>query len=180
MKSGKTSKLLYVIDGYIYSGKKVLYVNSTVDTRDTFRGHGAVSSHSTLYIVSTASFDQCKVSTLEEVDVSGYDAVVVDECQFFPDLVTTCLKWVRSGKDVTVGGLNLDYRGLPFGQTLALLNYATKERKLYGCCEVCKRLGLGRGRNSTHTYRKNQSDSLVMIDDSQYVACCFYHFENYC
>lgn len=177
MKSGKTSKLLYVIDGYIYSGKKVLYINSTLDTRSSFNGNDSVSSHRTLYIAGGRGFDQTKTKNLVDVNVEGYEAVVIDECQFFPDLITFCLILMRSGKEVIVGGLDLDYRGEPFGQTLSLLRYATKARKLYGCCEICEREGLRAGRNSTHTRRKCDGD-LVLIDDAKYEACCFFHFEN--
>lgn len=179
MKSGKTSKLLSLVDGCIYSGKNVLYVSSVLDTREIFNGHEAVSSHRLHFIPTSTTFHQIKVDLLEEVKYDTYDTIFVDECQFFKDLVVTCLKWIRNGVDVVVAGLDLTYEGTPFGQTLNLVQYATHVKKLYGCCEVCKRLGYKMSPNSTHTYRLGKTSDLIVIDDSRYEVCCFYHFENY-
>lgn len=179
MKSGKTSKLLSLVDGCIYSGKKVLYVSSRLDTREIFNGHEAVSSHRLHFVSAATSFEQIKVDRLEEVKYESYDTIFVDECQFFDDLVVTCLKWLRSGVEVGVAGLDLTYEGKAFGQTLSLIQYATFVKKLYGCCEVCKRLGYKMPPNSTHTYRRGTGSDLILIDDSRYEACCFYHFENH-
>lgn len=176
MKSRKTSRLLYIIDGYICRGKKVLYINSSLDTRESMFGFSCVSSHNKLPQPLNC-FDQIKVSELSGVNVHDYDFIAVDECQFFSDLVDVVLCWIRQGKDVTAVGLDLDYEAKPFGQTLLLAQFASTVKKLKGFCDECVRNGSTKNPNSTHTKRITSSKEKILIGDSNYEASCLYHFE---
>ena len=176
MKSRKTSRLLYIIDSYICRGKKVLYINSSLDTRESIFGFPCVSSHHKLP-QPLNNFDQIKVASLSQINGEDYDFIAVDECQFFPDLVDVVLTWIREGIDVTAVGLDLDYEGNPFGQTLLLARYASTSKKLKGYCEECVRNGSTQVPNSTHTKRITSSKEKILIGDSNYEASCLYHFE---
>src|SRR4051812_41413347 len=53
---------------------------------------------------------------------SGVDVVGIDEAQFFdPEIVTVCEKLAARGVRVIVAGLDMDYRGRPFGPVPDLL-----------------------------------------------------------
>lgn len=80
-------------------------------------------------------------STLAEVDVTEYHVIGVDEAQFYPDLVTTVLEWVRQGKHVRVVGLDGNFKmekfGSEFGQILHLIPAADSAVKLSATCVKC-------------------------------------------
>ena len=177
MKSRKTSRLLYIIDSYICFKKRVLYINSSVDTRETLSVLSCISSHNK-FLCPSITFDQIKVTNLSEIgNAADYDFIAVDECQFFEDLVVVVMKWIRNGVNVSVAGLDLDYEGNPFGQTLQLARNACTQKKMKGYCEECIRNGETLIRNSTHTKRVGVSKEKILIDDSKYEASCFFHFE---
>ncbi len=68
------------------------------------------------------------------------DTIVIgiDEVQFFHPAIVSCIyKLVEQGKRVIVAGLDLDFRGLPFGCMPALLALADAVTKLKAVCINC-------------------------------------------
>jgi thymidine kinase len=64
--------------------------------------------------------------------------VAIDEAQFFsPELVQVCQELADQGKRVIVAGLDMDFRGEPFGCMPELLAVAEKVDKLQAICMVC-------------------------------------------
>lgn len=95
--------------------------------------------------------------TLEAVAVSGVEeiqsrlrddtrVVAIDEAQFFPDaLVELTDRWADEGRRVLIAGLDLDFRGEPFGPMPELLSRAEVVEKLTAICSC--------GRAATRTQR---------------------------
>lgn len=72
--------------------------------------------------------------------VKSNDATVVgiDEAQFFaPELISVVCTLIHDKKRVIVAGLDLDFRGAPFGCMPALLAIADKVTKLHAICTEC-------------------------------------------
>lgn len=70
--------------------------------------------------------------------VKDNDVVGIDEVQFFSnEIVDIILKFIDEGKRVIVAGLDLDFRGVPFGCMPALLAFADKVTKLKAVCIEC-------------------------------------------
>jgi thymidine kinase len=66
------------------------------------------------------------------------DVVAIDEVQFFDaGVVEVCEKLAERGKRVICAGLDLDFRGLPFGAMPELLARAEDVDKLHAICVVC-------------------------------------------
>jgi len=64
--------------------------------------------------------------------------VAVDEVQFFePEILEVCEQLVDEGKRVICAGLDMDFRGMPFGPMPDLLARAEEVRKLHAICVVC-------------------------------------------
>jgi thymidine kinase len=114
--------------------RNVLLINSSVDTRDTSR---TVSSHSSSYKGVSDKITILSVLTLGEVDVTKYDIVGVDECQFFPDLLETVEKWLKLGKHIYCAGLDSDAKMKKFGQVHDLLHLSDRFVKLTAYCSLC-------------------------------------------
>jgi thymidine kinase len=68
----------------------------------------------------------------------GYDAVGIDEVQFFaPGIVDVIERLIEHGTRVVVAGLDQDFRGLPFGSLPELLCRAELVDKLQAVCHRC-------------------------------------------
>ena len=62
----------------------------------------------------------------------------IDEIQFFPeDIIPIICSFIDNGKRVLVAGLDLDFRGKPFGCMPILLAIADSITKLQAICTEC-------------------------------------------
>ncbi len=86
-----------------------------------------------LNAISIKDPEEIKKNITEETQI-----VAIDEVQFFkPEIVRTILDLVEDGKKVIAAGLDLDFRGVPFGPIPPLLAIADRITKLYAVCMTC-------------------------------------------
>jgi len=92
--------------------------------------------------------------------VEQYTNVVgIDEGQFFDEgIVKITQKLALTGKRVIVAGLDLDFRGIPFGPMPALMAVAEYVTKVHAICPHC-------GNLATHSYRLSQETETVVIGE---------------
>ena len=136
VQSGKTTDLIQRLMINHVMGKKVLYINSILDTRST----EFFSTHN--LSIGEVPFKGVKLERLAGYDISEYDVIGVDESQFFDDLKVTILEWVETcGKMVVVCGLDGDYKRKNFGQISELLSYCDSVTKLKAFCMSCMKKG---------------------------------------
>jgi thymidine kinase len=95
------------------------------------------------------------------------EVVGIDEAQFFDDeLVSVCSHLADLGKRVIVAGLDMDYRGVPFGPMPRLLAIAEEVRKIHAICSRC-------GAPAAYTQRLTDADEQVLVGASDiYEARC--------
>jgi thymidine kinase len=75
---------------------------------------------------------------IEIVNANDASVIGIDEAQFFaPELISVICQLIQSKKRVIVAGLDLDFRGAPFGCMPALLAIADKVTKLHAICTEC-------------------------------------------
>nr|WQM87172.1 thymidine kinase [Marseillevirus cajuinensis] len=143
MKSGKTTELRRRLGVFASIGMRVLYVNSTKDTR---KGPENVSNFSTHNsgLSGKSPFDSQKVLFIKDIDASGYDVVGIDEAQFFKekDIVDRVMELVSMGKRVVISGLDGDFRQKKMGKFLNLLPQADSICKLTAYCDMCAKRAL--------------------------------------
>lgn len=65
------------------------------------------------------------------------DLVMIDEGQFFDPGIVEVVYSIRQTARVVIAGLNLDFRGLPFGPIPDLLAMASSVKLLSAFCSVC-------------------------------------------
>ena len=140
MFSGKSEELIRRVTRALIAKHKVQVFKPAIDDRyDAIK----VASHAgrTLEAEAVDGTDDVRARVRPDTRV-----VAVDEAQFFaPDLVELALDLADSGKRVLVAGLDLDFRGEPFGPVPALLAHAEVVEKLSAIC-YC-------GRAATRTQR---------------------------
>ena len=69
---------------------------------------------------------------------SDIDVVGIDEAQFLDDgLVDVCNELANKGVRVIIAGLDMDYKGVPFGPIPALCAIADEVTKVHAICVRC-------------------------------------------
>ena len=85
--------------------------------------------------------------------------VGIDEAQFFSDeIIEVCNKLANDGKRVIVAGLDMDYKGKPFGPMPNLMAIAEYVTKLHAICTKT-------GKMANYTNRKVDDKNLIMVGD---------------
>ena len=131
MFSGKSEELIRRLRRAEIAGQKCLIVKPLIDDRYDV---GHVVSHAGATMRAVTASSSAEVLRLS----SGYDAVGIDEIQFFDTHIAGAVdELVRRGVRVVVSGLAQDFRGLPFGAMPTLLCVAEFVDKLEAVCHRC-------------------------------------------
>lgn len=132
MFSGKTEELIRRTRRAVIAKQKVQVFKPALDTRYDLR---KVTSHNGL------DFEAKPVTSSSEIlDTLAPDTTVVaiDEVQFFDHgIVGVCETLAEEGKRVICAGLDMDFRGVPFGPMPDLLARAEEVSKLHAICVIC-------------------------------------------
>jgi thymidine kinase len=134
MFSGKTEELIRLLRRALYARRSVQVFKHVLETRSDFteiRSHNGVPHEAGA--VSTSE------ELLESIEPET-DVVAVEEAQFFDEgIVDVCRSLADSGYQVIVAGLDMDFRGRPFGPMPSLLAEADEVVKLRAICAICGR-----------------------------------------
>ncbi len=132
MKSGKTRELINRIDKLEYIDNcSFIIIKPSVDTRDknTLKTRFGNLAYECTFI------DEDKPEEIIDIVKDKYHLVIIDEAHFFgPKIFETLDYLLRSGLHIIVAGLDLNFRGEPFGSMGAILCLANKVHKLSGIC----------------------------------------------
>ncbi len=132
MFSGKSEELIRRLKRAQIAQLQTLIFKHSLDTRKTIE---YIHAHNGDKIKAFAveSAEQIRDFIFEQADVIG-----IDEVQFFkPEIITIILELIDQKKRVIVAGLDLDFRGLPFGCMPSLLAIADTITKLNAVCMSC-------------------------------------------
>lgn len=132
MFSGKTEELLRRVRRAQIARQKVQVFKPVIDNRysaDHVQSHDANK-------VASRPVEKAR-DILKLVDDTTR-VVGIDEAQFFDDsVVEVAQKLANRGVSVIVAGLDMDFRGMPFGPMPKLLAVAEQVTKLSAICVVC-------------------------------------------
>jgi thymidine kinase len=136
MFSGKTEELMRRLRRAEYAKQNVLTIKHQIDDRSK---HSCILSHDgrerVAFVLDERSNNLEKILELANQNVS---VVGFDEIQFFPpNIVEIILQLIEKGKRVITAGLDLDFKGEPFGIMPLLLAIADEVVKLKAICVVC-------------------------------------------
>jgi len=168
MFSGKTEELIRRLKRSKIAGQKVEIFKPMIDTRyDDVK----VVSHDSNSILSTPIEHSSRLIELSE----GANVIGIDEAQFFDnELTRACEQLALKGIRVIVAGLDMDYKGVPFGPMPNLLAVAEYITKVHAICHQC-------GNLATHSYRLSDNNAQVVLGETdRYEARCrtCYHMGN--
>jgi len=168
MFSGKTEELIRRLRRAQFAKQKVEIFKPQIDTR---YHEEKVVSHQGNEIMSTPVPASSNILLLaNDVDVIG-----IDEAQFFDmELVNVCRQLADSGVRVIVAGLDMDFKGNPFGPMPDLLACAEYVTKVHAICMNC-------GSLAHISHRKTTETTLVLLGETDsYEPLCrdCYNLEN--
>jgi len=154
MFSGKTEELIRRLKRAQFAKQKVEIFKPMVDTR---YDEDKVVSHDSNEIRSTAVPAAANIRILGDT----CDVVGIDEAQFFDDeIVTVCNDLANKGVRVVVAGLDMDFKGNPFGPMPALMATAEYVTKVHA---ICTRTG----NLANYSFRKSSNDNLVLLGETE-------------
>jgi len=160
MFSGKTEELIRRLNRADIARLKVQIFKPSIDTR---YHHQDIVSHNERSIRSIPVANAARIPEL----AGPCDVVGIDEAQFFgEEIISVCNDLANAGKRVIVAGLDMDFKGKPFGyipQLLAIAEYVTK---VHAICMVC-------GDVASYSHRLTDGEEQVVLGElSSYEARC--------
>lgn len=155
MFSGKTEELIRRLKRAQFAKQGIEIFKPKIDVR---YHESDVVSHDLNAIPSTPVENSSNILLLAtDVDVVG-----IDEAQFFDDgLVDVCNELANRGIRVVVAGLDMDYRGKPFGPIPALMATAEYVTKVHAICVKC-------GSLAQYSYRVTADEQRVLLGEKDF------------
>jgi thymidine kinase len=160
MFSGKTEELIRRLKRAKFAKQKVEIFKPDTDIR---YDEVEVVSHDKNAISSTPVSASSSILLLaDDCEVIG-----IDEAQFFDlELPNVCRQLANKGIRVIVAGLDMDYKGKPFGPIPALLATAEYVTKVHAICVRC-------GNLAQYSHRTTTEESLILLGETE-------HYEPIC
>ena len=163
MYAGKTSKLIETYEECIDSENRVIVLTHSDEIRysiDKLSTHDQKKIECFKYDTIT-SFINEKADAIKECKV-----ILIDEGQFFKDLLEILPLINQLHKHVYVFGLDGDFKRNKFGQILDLIPHCDRIQKLHAKCNVCSNQAI-------FSHRTNDSSEQVLIgNESVYQPLC--------
>ena len=154
MFSGKTEELIRRLKRAKFAKQKVEIFKPAIDVR---YNEEMVVSHDSNEIRSTPVPAAANIRLLAD----DCDVVGIDEAQFFDqEIVSVCNDLANRGVRVIVAGLDMDFKGNPFGPMPNLMATAEYVTKVHA---VCTRTG----NLAQFSYRKTSNEDLVMLGETE-------------
>lgn len=164
MFSGKTEELIRRLRRAEIAKQKIMVFKPSIDSRyskDKIVSHNYSQMNSTIVNNASEILDAAKSANV----------IGIDEAQFFDNnIVNICNNLADSGKRVIVAGLDMDYKGEPFGPMPLLLAVSEYITKTLAICMVC-------GNPADRTQRIFPSSERVLVGASEYyeARCRIHH-----
>lgn len=160
MFSGKTEELIRRLKRAKFARQKVEIFKPSIDIRYSDED---VVSHDHNSITSTPIDTSSTILLLS----SDMDVIGIDEAQFLDEgLVDVCNQLANRGVRVIVAGLDMDYKGIPFGPIPALCAIADEVTKVHAICVKC-------GSLAYVSHRTVNNDKRVLLgEQTEYEPLC--------
>jgi thymidine kinase len=153
MFSGKTEELIRRLRRAKIAKQNVEIFKPRIEVRYSVE---EVVSHDENAIHSTPVDSSANIRLL----ASGVEVVGIDEAQFFDNgLIDVCNQLADSGVRVIIAGLDMDYKGVPFGPIPGLMAIAEYVTKVHAICVRC-------GSLANYTHRMSEDDRLILLGET--------------
>ena len=154
MFSGKTEELIRRLKRATFAKQRVEIFKPAIAVRYSEQD---VVSHDQNSIPSTPIDSSASILLL----AGDNDVIGIDEAQFLDDgLVSVCNELANRGVRVIVAGLDMDFKGIPFGPMPGLCAVADDVTKVHAICVKC-------GNLAYVSHRLVKNDRRVLLGETQ-------------
>ena len=160
MFSGKTSKLLELHKQYTFCNIPITVINYAGDTR---YHNTMMSNHDNIMIPCIQTTKLIEIQN----DIKSADVVLINEGQFFEDLVSSVEIMLKDKKIVYICGLDGDFERKKFGGMIDLIPLCDKVTKLNSMCNLCKD-----GSPGIFSLRLTEEKEQLVIGSTNYIPVC--------
>ncbi len=160
MFSGKTEELIRRLKRAKFARQKVEIFKPAIDVRYS---HTEVVSHDENAIRSTPVENSSNILLL----AGSVDVIGIDEAQFFDKgLIEVVQKLANMGIRVIVAGLDMDFKGAPFGPVPGILAISDYVTKVHAICVKC-------GSIAQFSHRISEKEQVVLLgEEDVYEPLC--------
>lgn len=163
MFSGKTTRLLDIHKKYSICDISCCVINFKEDVRYS---QTEMMSHDKKGV--PCLFSEKLENAIIKENLEKYDVFLINEGQFFEDLISQVKKLVlEHKKKVYICGLDGDFEREKFGNLLDLIPFADKFYKLYAICKLCKN-----GTRAPFSKRISNETKQTVIGSDNYIPVC--------
>ena len=170
MFSGKTKELYGLYNLYKCNNKPVLAINHQLDKR-----YGSNENENLVFTHDGCSFPCIPLKRLFDIDMNKVDeakVILINEGQFFEDLVPFVEMLLQKNKDIYVCGLDGDFQRKKFGTILDLIPFCDRVTKLTSKCSLCSKNGREIPRPGLFSKRKTNETDVVVVGSDNYDNVC--------
>jgi thymidine kinase len=166
MFSGKTGKLVAMIEVFTSMGFKVLTLKPNIDMR--YSTDPEIHSHDHRKSQAITIDHESANTIVELIKKHKANKVIIDEAQFFDKekIITVVHQLINEGIDVFAAGLLYDFKRKPFGAMPDLIGLADEQLELVAVCQKCGSIA----RHSERLTRNNRTIDVGAAD--KYIAVC--------
>lgn len=173
MFSGKTEELMRRLRRAEYAKQQVVTIKHHIDKRNSKAPACIVSHEGRERFAFSVGENAVSIDKILELAHKNVDVIGIDEIQFFTtEIIDIICKLIDAGKRVVVAGLDLDFRGEPFGIMPILMSIADEVVKFKAICVQC-------GKDAHQTQRlidgkpARYSDPIILVGAEElYEARC--------
>lgn len=167
MYSGKSTALFQRLERCLFAKKKILLIRPKKDDRGYFTHSGGVD----LKKLEENFKDLFYIEEVEDIETGflnwilheKFEAVFVDEYFMIPDSHRLCY---QNEYDVYFGGLLADSDCNLFPETIQILPFCEKIKKLNAVCQDCG------SELASYSYANFNKTSAIEVGDSKYLCLC--------
>jgi thymidine kinase len=178
MFSSKTSRLVEIYKQCKFCNISVVVINHNVDNRyddELLTTHDKVkipcvkTSKLTDVWTTNILFENNKnVSRIKDkFNIRNCEVILINEGQFFEDLLEVVIDMLQKGKKIYVCGLDGDFERKKFGTILDLIPLCDKVHKLSSLCSICKD-----GTYGIFSMRLTEEKEQTVIGSDNYIPVC--------
>jgi thymidine kinase len=179
MFSGKTSRLVEVYNQCKFCNISVAVINHSIDER---YDEELLSTHDKIKIpcikteklfdvwADNISLEEnvVKIPRIQDkFKLAACSVVLINEGQFFPDLLEFVNILLKEKKKVYVCGLDGDFERKKFGYVLDLIPLCDQVRKLASLCSICKN-----GTPGIFSMRLTNEKEQTLVGSENYIPVC--------
>ena len=179
MYAAKTTRLVEIYKKCQFCNIPVAVINHAIDNR---YDDELLSTHDKIKIpcIKTEKIFDIWINPIsleESVDViprikdkfkvANSKVILINEGQFFPDLLEFVIELLNHGKEVYVCGLDGDFERKKFGQILDLIPLCDKVEKLTSLCSICKN-----GTKGIFSMRITNEKEQTVVGSENYIPVC--------